>query len=223
MNGNLVEVILRLRDEASGALRQVAQAAEEAKARIGSLSDGLNQIHRGLTGLGNSLGAILGSAGLTYALKSAADTAFQAEASMRVLAKTAEMAGQDFTKLQSTLNPLLESLGVLPEQTAQATAQLLRAGLTTEQIAAAFQAGAASALAAGKTAQEGIENVAMALSTGQSVYLNYIGIAENIGPVMQEGRLCYEGGQPGGHTASSSPGGPERHPPGHAERGGLPP
>lgn len=186
MSGNLVEVILRLRDEASGALRQVAQAAEEAKARIGSLSDGLSQIYRGLTGLGHSLGAILGSAGLTYALKSAADAAFEAQTGMQVLARTAAMAGVDFRELRSTLDPLLESLGVLPEQAAQATAQLLRAGLSVEQIAAAFQAGAASALAAGKSAADGINNVAMALATGQSIYLNYIGIAENIGPVLQE-------------------------------------
>ena len=186
MTGNLVEVILRLRDEASGALRQVAQAAEEARARIGSLSDGLSQVSRGLTGLGSSLGAILGSAGLTYALKSAADAAFEAQTEMQVLARTAAMAGVDFSELRSTLDPLLKSLGVLPEQAAQATAQLLRAGLSVEQIAAAFQAGAASALAAGRSAAEGINNVAMAFASGQSIYLNYIGIAENIGPVMQQ-------------------------------------
>ena len=186
MSGNLVEVILRLRDEASGALRQVAQSAEEARARIGSLSDGLSQISRGLTGLGDSLGAILGSAGLTYALKSAADAAFEAQTGMQVLARTAAMAGVDFNELRSILDPLLKSLGVLPEQAAQATAQLLRAGFSVEQIAAAFQAGAASALLAGRSAAEGINNVAMALATGQSIYLNYIGIAENIGPVLQE-------------------------------------
>lgn len=186
MSGNLVEVILRLRDEASGALRQVAQSAEEARARIGSLSDGLSQISRGLTGLGNSLGAILGSAGLTYALKSAADAAFEAQTGMQVLARTAAMAGVDFNELRSILDPLLKSLGVLPEQATQATAQLLRAGFSVEQIAAAFQAGAASALLAGRSAAEGINNVAMALATGQSIYLNYIGIAENIGPVLQE-------------------------------------
>lgn len=186
MTGNLVEVILRLRDEASGALRQVAQAAEQARARIGSLSDNLAQVSHGLQGLGSSLGALLGSAGLTYALKSAADAAFEAQAGTQVLARTAAMAGVDFRELRSTLDPLLESLGVLPEQAAQATAQLLRAGFSVEQIAQAFEAGAASALAAGRTAAEGIENVAMALATGQSIYLNYIGIAENIGPVMQQ-------------------------------------
>ncbi|WP_243028566.1 hypothetical protein [Thermus albus] len=183
---NILELILRLRDEASGALRAFTRAAEEARASNQSLTSSLAQVQRGLEGLGSSLGAIVGSAGLTYALKSAADTAFQAEAQMRVLARTAASVGQDFAALEGELRRVLQPLGVLPEQAASAAAQLLRAGYTTEQIAAAFQAGAASALAAGKTAQEGIENVAMALSTGQSIYLNYIGIAENIGPVMQK-------------------------------------
>jgi hypothetical protein len=186
VSGNLVEVILRLRDEASAALRAYQQAAEQARAANQSLQASLGQIQRGLEGLGSSLGAIVGSAGLTYALRSAADTAFQAEAQMRVLARTAAPVGQDFAALEGELQRVLQPLGVLPEQAASAAAQLLRAGYSTEQIAAAFQAGAASALAAGRTAAEGIENVAMALSTGQSIYLNYIGIAENIGPVLQK-------------------------------------
>ena len=183
---NLVEVILRLRDEASGALRQVAQAAEQARQRIGSLSDNLAQVSHGLQGLGSSLGAILGTAGLTYALKSAADTAFQARAAMQSLGVAAAQAGTSLEEVLGTLDPLLDRLGILPEQASGAVAMLLRAGFSVEQIAQAFEAGAASALAAGKTAAEGIENVAMALATGQSIYLNYIGIAENIGPVLQQ-------------------------------------
>ncbi|RTH00921.1 hypothetical protein CSW50_10040 [Thermus scotoductus] len=183
---NLVEVILRLRDEASRALEAFSRNTEEARSKTLSLSASLGQVQRGLEGLGSSLGAILGSAGLGAFLKSAVDTAFEAESQMRVLARTAQAAGQDFNVLRRTLDEVLQPLGVLPEQAASATAQLLRAGLSTEQIAAAFQAGAASALAAGRSAQQGIENVAMALSTGQSIYLNYIGIAENIGPVMQK-------------------------------------
>lgn len=183
---NILEVVLRLRDEATAALRSYTQAAEQAKASSQSLKGSLEQIQRGLEGLGSSIGALVGAGGLTYFLKSAADTAFQAEAQMRVLQRTAEATGQNFDALTEHLKAVLTPLGVLPEQAASAAAQLLRAGYTTEQIAAAFQAGAASALAAGKTAQEGIENVAMALSTGQSIYLNYIGIAENIGPVMQK-------------------------------------
>ncbi len=186
MSGNLVEVILRLRDEASGALRQVAQAAEQARQRIGSLSDNLAQVSHGLQGLSSSLGAILGTAGLTYALKSAADTAFQTKAAMQSLSVAAAQAGTSLEEVLGTLDPLLDRLGILPEQASGAMVMLLRAGLSVEQIAQAFEAGAASALAAGKTAAEGIENVAMALSTGQSIYLNYIGIAENIGPVLQK-------------------------------------
>lgn len=183
---NLVEVILRLRDEASGALRQVAQAAEQARQRIGSLSDNLAQVSHGLQGLGSSLGAILGTAGLTYALKSAADTAFQARAAIQSLSVAAAQAGTSLEGVLGTLDPLLDRLGILPEQASGAVAMLLRAGFSVEQIAQAFEAGAASALAAGRTAAEGIENVAMALATGQSIYLNYIGIAENIGPVLQK-------------------------------------
>lgn len=183
---NLVEVILRLRDEASGALRQVAQAAEQARQRIGSLSDNLAQVSHGLQGLGSSLGAILGTAGLTYALKSAADTAFQARAAIQSLSVAAAQAGTSLEEVLGTLDPLLDRLGILPEQASGAVAMLLRAGFSVEQIAQAFEAGAASALAAGRTAAEGIENVAMALATGQSIYLNYIGIAENIGPVLQK-------------------------------------
>jgi hypothetical protein len=176
---NVVEVILRVRDQASAALAQVQRAA-------GDVQRSLGEVQRGLEGLGSSLGAILGTGGLAYALSSAARAAQEAEASMRVLQNTARAAGVDYARLSATLNQVLEPLGVLPEQAAQATAMLLRAGLSTEQIAAAFQAGAASALNAGKTAAEGINNVAMALSTGQSIYLNYIGIAENIGPVLNK-------------------------------------
>jgi len=179
VNGNVVEVILRLRDEASAALRKVTE-------ETASFQRGLANLRQGITGLGSSLGAIVGSGGLLYALKSAADTAFQAQSQMRVLAGAAKAAGVDFQGLVSGLNEVLRPLGVLPEQAAGATAQLLRAGFTTEQILAAFQSGAASAMLAGKTAAQGIENVAMALSTGQSIYLNYIGIAENIGPVLQK-------------------------------------
>ena len=174
---NIVEVILRVRDQASAALAQVQRAA-------GDVRRSLAEVQRGLEGLGSSLGAILGTGGLAYALTSAARAAQEAESSMRVLANTARAVGVDYGQLSTALNQVLEPLGVLPEQAASAAAQLLRAGFTTEQIAAAFQAGAASALAAGKTAAQGIENVAMALSTGQSIYLNYIGIAENIGPVL---------------------------------------
>ena len=176
---SVVEVILRVRDQASAALRQVEQSAQ-------SLRSSLGQVQKGLEGLGNSLGAVLGSAGVGYALKNAADAAFHAEASMRVLQRSAQAAGQDFAQLKQDLEAVLKPMGILPQQAADATAQLLRAGLKTEEISAAFQAGAASALAAGKTAQDGIQNVAMALSTGQSIYLNYIGIAENIGPVMEK-------------------------------------
>ncbi|MFZ8812309.1 MAG: hypothetical protein ACO2OU_00160, partial [Thermus aquaticus] len=174
---NIVEVILRVRDQASAALAQVQRAA-------GDVQRSLSEVQRGLEGLGSSLGAVLGTGGLVYALSSAARAAQEVESSMRVLANTARAAGVDYDQLSAALNQVLQPLGVLPEQAASAAAQLLRAGYTTEQIIAAFQAGAASALAAGKTAAEGIQNVAMALSTGQSVYLNYIGIAENIGPVL---------------------------------------
>jgi hypothetical protein len=176
---NIVEVILRVRDQASAALAQVQRAA-------GDVRRSLSEVQRGLEGLGSSLGAILGTGGLAYALSSAARAAQEAESSMRVLANTARAVGVDYDQLSRALNQVLEPLGVLPEQAASAAAQLLRAGFTTEQITAAFQAGAASALAAGKTAAQGIENVAMALSTGQSVYLNYIGIAENIGSVINK-------------------------------------
>jgi hypothetical protein len=176
---NIVEVILRVRDQASAALAQVQRAA-------GDLRRSLGEVQRGLEGLGSSLGAILGTGGLAYALSNAARAAQEAESSMRVLANTARAVGVDYEQLSAALNRVLQPLGVLPEQAASAAAQLLRAGYTTEQIVAAFQAGAASALAAGKTAAQGIENVAMALSTGQSIYLNYIGIAENIGPVLNK-------------------------------------
>jgi hypothetical protein len=176
---NIVEVILRVRDQASAALAQVQRAAGDVRRSLG-------EVQRGLEGLGSSLGVILGTGGLAYALSSAARAAQEADASMRVLANTARAAGVDYAQLSAALNQVLQPLGVLPSQAASAAAQLLRAGFTTEQIMAAFQAGAASALNAGKTAAEGINNVAMALSTGQSIYLNYIGIAENIGLTLNK-------------------------------------
>ncbi|MEL4363716.1 hypothetical protein, partial [Shewanella algae] len=70
---------------------------------------------------------------------------------------------------------------------------LLRSGLNAEQIAAAFKAAASSALLAGETAATGIEMMAQAINTGQSSYLNYIGIASNIGPALAKVESAMKG------------------------------
>ncbi|MER3462942.1 MAG: hypothetical protein C4342_08235, partial [Armatimonadota bacterium] len=204
MNDNVAEILLRIRDEASQALRSINSESErlvqglrsiqeQATSASSRLRTAFAQINEGIVGIGGSLGAILGTGGLIYALKNSAEAAFDATAQMRIFQRTAASVGQDVGTASKQLEQIANSLGLVPTQIASAAAQLLRAGYSMPQVVAAFQAGAASALAAGKTAAQGVENVAMALSTGQSIYLNYIGISENIGPVINKAATAMRG------------------------------
>ena len=193
MARNELEIILRLRDEARRGLEQALRALGKLEHEMEQLQRTGRNLRATLASIGQSfdqlsanLPALFGSGGLLYALKAVTDEAFRADAALRVFRRTVEAFGGDAQAAEQALSDVATKLGLVPQQIADSAAQLLRAGFSMEQIVAAFEAGAASALAAGRSAAEGVENVAMALATGQSIYLNYIGIAENIGPVLQK-------------------------------------
>ena len=186
MQRNAIEIILRLRDQVTRELKAAQSALKGMRGELERAKKAARSMSRELESLGGSLPALIGSGGLLYGLKAAADAAFQAEAQMRIFANTVRAMGGDTDRATAEIERLAKQLGLIPAQLAGPAAMMLRAGYNMQQVVKAFEAGAASALAAGKTAASGIENVAMALSTGQSIYLNYIGIAENIGPVLQK-------------------------------------
>lgn len=172
-------------------LRQAVKKSEQAGQQAGdSFADrfgrSIGRIRQDLEKLGNNLPALLGGAGLVAGLKGAAEQAAKAEASMRVFGAVVERTGQGTAEANKVVSQLADRFGVLPSVVQENITLLLRQNFTLEQAAQALSLGAASALAFGKDAAAGFEGVAQAASTGLSIYLNYIGIAENLGPALQK-------------------------------------
>ncbi|WP_287417799.1 hypothetical protein [Oceanithermus sp.] len=142
-----------------------------------------------LRGLGRVIGpavAGLGAYGLARAAYTWSANASQAEIATRLFRKQLERMGRDADAGTAKLEAVAERLGVLPQDLAEYSTQLLRQGLTMDEIATLFEGAAASALAAGKSTKEGIDAVTNAVVTQQSVYLNYAGIAENLNQAYKD-------------------------------------
>lgn len=197
---NSIDIVARLRGNIVDSLNRAAKATRALSAALNSAdknarrtSTGLSKIGSNLEKIGSSLPMLVGSGGLAIALKKTADTAFQAHAQMSIFRRTLGAFNQDVEDGVRKLNEIAQKLQVAPEQIAASASLMLRAGYDMNEVVTAFEAGAASALAAGKTVMSGVENVALALSTGLSIYLNYIGIAENIGPAIRRVIAAHKG------------------------------
>ena len=187
--GSLQTLVINLQLRTTELERQL-QEIQNRTSRAGQnagrqFTSGFNSGIQGLSQVGSIIGGLIG-ASMGSALMEAARAANEAEAAVFILAKTAEYYNVNVEKAQAFTERFASAMGVMPEAVNAATTQLIRAGYSLEEIQAAFTGGAASALAAGKSVQQGVEAVAMALAQGQSIYLNQIGIAENIGLAMNK-------------------------------------
>ena len=189
MARNKLEIVVTVLDQAgrplqkiSAELGQFERAAEKADKR----SRGFGAALGGLNKLLGPLAAGLGAYGLSRAAYSWATEASKAEIATRLFRKQLERMGQDADAGMVKLEAVAERLGVLPQDLAEYSTQLLRQGLTMDEIATLFEGAAASALAAGKSTKEGIDAVTNAVVTQQSIYLNYAGIAENLNQAYKE-------------------------------------
>lgn len=147
-------------------------------------------------GLQGAIGPLLGGVGMVGLLNVTADLAKQADTtrvSQEVLAATIKRTGQDAGAVQEAISNTADALKLTDAQVADSAATLLRLGLNAEQIEAGLTSAGASALAFGTTSSQGIESFTSALATGNSQALNTIGIAENIGAVMNEAADAHGG------------------------------
>lgn len=176
---NVYNVLLRLSGNLGPALQQINQAAQAAQRSINNLSNSLG-------GLQGSLGALIGTGGLVVALQSVAEAAARAEASVKVFAAIASRTGTDVDEAEEAVARLSDAFKVSETVVRDSLTQFLKIGWSIEQAEAAMALGASSALAYGTTTAKGFEAVAQSATTGLSSYLNFIGISENIGPMLQK-------------------------------------
>lgn len=174
-----LEVLVRAND---AQLRQVLKRIESESADTGQ------KLRRNLDfgQIGASLTGLTGGGGIIYALQGMATESAKTEAAWMVLQRTITASGGSFQAASSEIDKVAQRLGLAPAQIADSFTQLTRAGYSVTQISDLLVAGGASALAFGRDAAAGVENVTSALVTGQSMALNAIGISENLGPVMKK-------------------------------------
>lgn len=133
----------------------------------------LRSISQGVVGF-------LGARGLVTALQQTAQEYTRASVGSELFARQLERNNQSVDEGVRVLESLGQRLGLVPEQISDSATQLLRQGLTMQEVSQLFEGAAASALAAGRTTQQGIEAVTSAVVNQSSIYLNYAGIAENL-------------------------------------------
>jgi len=189
MARNKLEIVVTVLDQAGKPLQKISAElgqVERAAKKAGKRTRGFGTALGGLGKLLGPLAAGLGVAGLTRAAYNWASGASKAEIATRLFRKQLERMGQDADAGTAKLEAVAQRLGVLPQDLAEYSTQLLRQGLTMDEIATLARGAAASALAAGKSTKEGIDAVTNAVVTQQSIYLNYAGIAENLNQAYKD-------------------------------------
>lgn len=100
--------------------------------------------------------------------------------------KTIEKTGGSSEQASQTLARLQDTLGVSADQAMSAVRGLLRQGYSLGQAYTALEGAGASALAAGRSAAEGMDAYVDAVTAGESARLNDIGISENLSTFYQK-------------------------------------
>ncbi len=100
--------------------------------------------------------------------------------------KTIEKTGQSSEEAARILAKLQDNLGVSADQATESVRGLLRQGYTLQQAYQALEGAGASALAAGRSAAEGMDAYVDAVTAGSSERLNEIGISENLSTFYQK-------------------------------------
>ncbi|TXH44677.1 MAG: hypothetical protein E6Q97_32365, partial [Desulfurellales bacterium] len=149
-----------------------------------------SQFTQAFSGLGSKFGGAIAAAfsvavagmfvGVAKEFKNLAYEADAANISMDVFQRTVQKAGIPVDKANESINNMSASLKVSKLALMENAAGLLRTGYSMEQVEAIYTVAAASAVRAGKTTAYGIEQVNQALLTGNSRFLNTIGIRLNL-------------------------------------------
>lgn len=142
-------------------------------------------VSRDLDRLGSSLPALIGSGGLVFGLRSAAQEAQRAEASQRLFSRVVQRSGEDAGRAATLVGELSERFGVLPRAVEESVTLLLRQGASLQDVERALTSAGASAAATGFDLTTAFDNVATAVATGRSELLETSGIIANLGPVTQ--------------------------------------
>ncbi|MBB6016807.1 hypothetical protein [Deinococcus radiopugnans] len=137
-------------------------------------------------GVGSALQQYGSQAGLAanniFGLAKASDSARIAQG---LFGKTIEKTGQDVGVAAETVNRLQDTLGLTADTAREGIRGLLRQGFTLEQAYTSLEGAGASALAAGRSAADGVDALVDAVTSGTSARLNEIGVSENLSTFLQ--------------------------------------
>lgn len=173
--------------QAEQRLAQAGQDGGEAFSK--GFGSGIEQV---ITKIG-SIGAIVAGGaiglgafdGLVRSVFSLAQEADRANTQAQLLAATLERNGISATAAEQSFRATADALGVLPQQLNESSKLLINYGATLDQVAKLQEIGGASALAAGRSAADGADLIAQAITTENSALLNGIGIASNLSTAYQ--------------------------------------
>lgn len=143
-------------------------------------SRNLTQSYQQLAG---ALTAVFATAGLTRYIRTLVDFSGEAAVARNTISLFYTQVGKSGLSLDTgtrALALLAEQFQTTEDAVASGLTQLVRYGASLEQAVHILQRGGASALAAGKTAANGFENVTQAIIGEMSASLNRIGIAGNL-------------------------------------------
>lgn len=124
----------------------------------------------------------LGAANGLFQFARASDTARIAQG---LFQKSVEKTGNSSEAAAQVVARLADALGVSTDMARESIRGLLRQGYTLQQAFTALQGAGASALAAGRSAADGMQGYVDAVTSGTSAMLNQIGIAENLSTFYQ--------------------------------------
>lgn len=181
-----VQVEARLAQLEQGLNKAVADAKKSGGSAGAGFSEGFQQGTRGVGDTLNKLGQIAIGGTVVNSFRQMANEANQAQIAVSLFQRQLERNGESAQAGLAGLDKIATRLGALPQQLADNATQLLRQGLTFEQVGTIFERAAASGLAAGKTTQEAINAVTQAVVNQQSIYLNYAGISQNLDQAYKE-------------------------------------
>lgn len=173
--------------QAEQRLAQAGQDGGEAFSK--GFGSGVEQV---ITKIG-SIGAIVAGGaiglgafdGLVRSVFSLAQEADRANTQAQLLSATLERNGISATAAEQSFRATADALGVLPQQLNESSKLLINYGATLDQVAKLQEIGGASALAAGRSAADGADLIAQAITTENSALLNGIGIASNLSTAYQ--------------------------------------
>lgn len=170
-------------------LKQQDAALQKTSGTFRDFSGGLDQT---ITKIGSIAGIVAGGAiglgafdGLVRSVFSLAQEADRANVQAQLLASTLERNNISATAAEASFRATADALGVLPQQLTESSKLLLNYGATLDQVAKLQEIGGASALAAGRSAADGADLIAQAITTENSALLNGIGIARNLSTAYQ--------------------------------------